>query len=981
MKTSKINSAVFAVIMLYALPSFALSQNVNGVVWQYTVSNRKATIGGIPEYATSEPTSSTAIPSSTSGAITIPSQLGGYTVTAIGDFSFQTCTKLTSVKIPSSITSIGDRAFKGCSGMTSVTIGSGVTSIGSSAFSGCSNLSSVTIPNYVTRIGDSAFYGCSKLSSVTIGTRVTTIESSAFRDCTALTSITIPNSVTSIGFYTFYNCKSLKGIVVPNSVQYIGDSAFGNCTALKSMTLPFIGYTRGKTTTKDATLGYIFGESSESATAIHYLATQRYLNDYGYEKTFTFKMPKGLSSITVTDGTTLGYAALCGCSSLTSITLPDSITSIGSYAFYGCSGLKQIKIPLGVNALSSVVLGDCSSLNTAYLPKSFIGNLPANFSYFVKSPNLQIVYYDETMKFFEERLTTSDNSSKSLVAGCSNGCRVSFKWKCSCEPILKGKVYDSLSFLIDGVQQDLICGETDWQSKSYEVTGSGDHEFRWTYQKDAEGSAGEDCGWIKQVVVAPRMTISFSGGEGTDGASPDEISFYADDDGVTLPGCSTLTKAKHTFSGWSDGVNTYQPGKVITSTEILNGETQISLTAVWVANTLSLPTIVAPETYEAESTSVSITAGNGASIYYTIDGSSPTVNSLAYNGAFNVVGSATIRAIAVKENYFDSGVATFNVTRLPWTFEECLNCPDLVFGTSGNATWRRAKDESVDGYALRSGSIGDNQTSRLDTVVYGSGTISFRCKVEGEVVKSVAYDGLAFCIDGVQQGDLMGKEYFGTKSFAVTGNGRHTLSWLYVKDEEGKGDGRDCAWLDKVVWTPAPDPIPELPSTATADEVAAALGGSADTKLSANITDAANYAAYREWALGVKTADGSAVAGAEAVKNAANAWFSYALNTAALIAAAPKEGDLKIGGFTQGSFAGVFDLSVSISGITVGDNATAANLEKVFGVEGAGSLDEGEFKEANVDIEFGKPDGGKVKIKVTPKDMTAKQFFMRVKMK
>ena len=57
-----------------------------------------------------------------------------------------------------------------------------------------------------------------------------------------------------------------------------------------------------------------------------------------------------------------------------------------------------------------------------------------------------------------------------------------------------------------------------------------------------------------------------------------------------------------------------------------------------------------------------------------------------------------------------------------------------------------------------------------------------------------------------------------------------------------------------------------------------------------------------------------------------------------------------IGGFTQGSSAGVFDLSVSISGITVGDNATAANLEKVFGVEGAGELDEGEFKEANVDV-------------------------------
>ena len=739
------------------------------------------------------------------------------------------------------------------------------------------------------------------------------------------------------------------------------------------MTLPFIGYSRGKTTTKNATLGYIFGESSESATAVHYLATQRYLNDYGYEKTYTFKMPKGLSSITVTDGTTIGYAAFCDCSSLTSITIPDSITSIGSYAFYGCSGLKQIKIPLSVNALGSQTLGGCSSLNTAYLPKSFIGNLPVNFSYFVNSSNLQIVYYDETMKFFEERLTTSDNSSKSLVAGCSNGCRVSFKWKCSCEPILKGKVYDFLSFLIDGVQQDLICGETDWQSKTYEVTGSGEHEFRWTYQKDSEGSAGEDCGWVKQVVVAPRMAISFCGGEGTDGVPPDEISFYADDDGVTLPGCGTLTKSKHSFSGWSDGVNTYQPGKVITSTEMLNGETQISLTAVWVANTLSLPTIIASETYEAESTSVSITAGSGTSIYYTIDGSSPTVNSLAYNGAFSIVGSATIRAIAVKENFFDSGVATFNVTRLPWTFEECLNCPDLVFATSGNATWRRTKDESVDGYALRSGTIGNSQTSRLDTVVYGSGTVSFRCKVEGEIVKSVAYDGLAFCIDGVQQGDLMGKEYFGTKSFAVTGDGRHTLSWLYVKDEEGKGDGRDCAWLDKVVWA-SEDPLPTLDDSATDRNVRAIIAGLSDKRLSSEIIDTTSYEAFRNWVQSKSLPH-------DMVRDATNAWLSFALDTDELIEALPVQGDLKIDGFAPSVSDGSFDMIVSLNGVEIGSGASNENLKKVFEIEGATSLPDNSFSSANVDLEFCSGANGNAKCIVTPKNKNADSFFIRIKMK
>ena len=63
------------------------------------------------------------------------------------------------------------------------------------------------------------------------------------------------------------------------------------------------------------------------------------------------------------------------------------------------------------------------------------------------------------------------------------------------------------------------------------------------------------------------------------------------------------------------------------------------------------------------------------------------------------------------------------------------------------------------------------------------------------------------------------------------------------------------------------------------------------------------------------------------------------------------------------------------------DGVTAANLEKVFGVEGAGLLDEREFKAENVYIKFGKPEGGKVKVKATPKDPAAMQFFMRVKMK
>ena len=129
------------------------NQTVNGIRWTYTVSNGKASVGG----GTS---SSTAVPTSTTGAITIPSKLGGYPVTSVGEDAFYSCSGLTSVTIPDSVTSIGWDAFYGCSGLTSVTIPGSVTRIGYYTFSGCSRLTSVTIPDSVEEIGSHAFDGC-----------------------------------------------------------------------------------------------------------------------------------------------------------------------------------------------------------------------------------------------------------------------------------------------------------------------------------------------------------------------------------------------------------------------------------------------------------------------------------------------------------------------------------------------------------------------------------------------------------------------------------------------------------------------------------------------------------------------------------------------------------------------------------------------------------------------------------------------------
>ena len=142
--------------------------------------------------------------------------------------------KLKSVIIGSSagITSIGDYTFDGCTSLISITIPSSVTSIGINAFSSCTSLTSITIPDSVTSIDGYVFLNCKSLTSITMPSSITNIGSGIFSGCTSIKSITIPSSVTSIGNYAFYGCTSIASITIPNSVTSIGSEAFAGCDIL-----------------------------------------------------------------------------------------------------------------------------------------------------------------------------------------------------------------------------------------------------------------------------------------------------------------------------------------------------------------------------------------------------------------------------------------------------------------------------------------------------------------------------------------------------------------------------------------------------------------------------------------------------------------------------------------------------------------------------------------------------------------------------
>ena len=195
--------------------------------WTYIVENGGATITA----------------SSATGAVTIPSLLGGVLVKKIGNgfvAVFGTSnTSVTSIVIPNGITSIADYAFQRCTRLASITIPESITTIGIRVFQECANLASITIPNSVTSLGaEGLFAYCTKLTSVTIPNSVTSIGEEWFSYCTSLTSVTIPSGVTRIGVSAFYNCTSITSIIIPSGVTSILTAAFSDCTSLSKITIP-----------------------------------------------------------------------------------------------------------------------------------------------------------------------------------------------------------------------------------------------------------------------------------------------------------------------------------------------------------------------------------------------------------------------------------------------------------------------------------------------------------------------------------------------------------------------------------------------------------------------------------------------------------------------------------------------------------------------------------------------------------------------
>ena len=350
----RLTCLLLAVIML-SLSLFVFPAKANAATsgyYTYEVSNGEVTIISVSDEI--------------SGVITIPSTLGGYPVTAIGDGAFLNCLYLTGVTIPNSVTSIGRMPFIGCMQLTSIHVDAKNTHYCVDSFGALYNKNKTLLIQMPG--GYSGHY--------TIPNSVTSISFGAFACCVNMTGVTIPGSVTSIGDYTFAACMQLTNIKVDaGNSRYCHDSAGALYSKDKTVFMQLPGAYSG-----------------------------------------TYTIPNGVTSV--------GSAAFACCINLTGVTIPNSVTSIGDHAFLTCIGLTDVTMGKGVTSVGKDIFSGCASLQNIYYTGSQedlevdFGDLMPGTVHYNSFPDVKSnAWYYNAVKFAVEKGYFSGNDDGTFAPG------------------------------------------------------------------------------------------------------------------------------------------------------------------------------------------------------------------------------------------------------------------------------------------------------------------------------------------------------------------------------------------------------------------------------------------------------------------------------------------------------------------------------------------------------------------------------------
>jgi len=408
-----------------------------------------------------------------------------------------------------------------------------------------------------------------------------------------------------------------------------------------------------------------------------------------------------------------------------------------------------------------------------------------------------------------------------------------------------------------------------WTNIAVTVTSAWDtvHTFRWEYVKDAASYVGQDCGWVDAIRWTPFHQLVVENGSGGGAYTNGAIAAILAD----------APAAHYTFDQWTGdtgsvadvsapGTTLVMPntGIVVTATyrpllytlSVVNGSgsgaypygSTVELVAqpyegkrfyYWTGDVASVANILAATTTVltadrtlsiAATYSVPLTVTNGAGSGWHPEGAtvSVTAGTAPLYQDFAVWTGAAAGLLADATAPATTLTMPTNATWLTAVFSNSLSrvagCYGRVFTTSGTAGGVSVDDGagSPSGTpAVKLGGTGvvpDNGFAAFETVVSGSGTVTFRWRVVSEGDS----DFLKFIVDSGLVCSISGTDGIWTQvTNRVEGAGPHILRWEYEKDYAVASD-LDAGWVDDIVWigdVPSPTLTPEICSATVTNGV------------------------------------------------------------------------------------------------------------------------------------------------------------------
>ena len=532
-------------------------------------------------------------------------------VTHIGSFAFFNHTNLESFEMADSVVSFGVSAFQGCSALTAMPeLHANFQDFSTEVFVG-TEISEYRVdadnPYYtvkdgilytkngntlvncppgktgnfdqswlagVTDIAPHAFRTCKSLTgSLVIPENITSIGQQAFQDCSGLTGdLTIPDGITDNLANTFSGCSGLNGtLTLGDGITEIGSAAFNKCN--------FTSIVWGKNVTTISDQNAF--ANNTALTSVTLPETITTLGKQAFYKNSALKtviLPDNLES--------MGEAAFRE-SGVENIVIPSSLSSIPKNAFYGCASLKTVYISDGVTSIGEYAFNKCNSLHNVYIPQS-------------------------VTSFGLNALKPDDGTSATRVFYLSAGVKPSS---------LNGNIYGSNDTIVWGLMDG---GEI-------------------TPEKFVQGQliSPNKAGYIFNGWVIADGHLN-AGDELNDPTNPDETTYIAqwidlniEEISLQYQGTQTVPTAPDgvTFSNWQTEDSNIATVTDSTITAVNVGETTITATATYNGNTaeVSIPVKVTPRvlTY----TNKDDTPGSGSITYNYTGGHHALSASLTFKWA------------------------------------------------------------------------------------------------------------------------------------------------------------------------------------------------------------------------------------------------------------------------------------------------------------------------------------------------------------